>query len=101
MMQSLCRSEKDGERDRAEVISSQFSHTLFAVGERIQEDAKRSAQSVRTQHLKRGNELTQLKGSLCLKVIVEELDALRHIGDDDPDRIDEHNEQCGCLFFRK
>ncbi|KAK9319312.1 hypothetical protein V1517DRAFT_332998 [Lipomyces orientalis] len=35
------------------------------------------------------------------KLIVEELDALRHMRDDDSDRIDEDNVQCDCLFFRK
>ncbi|KAK9360188.1 hypothetical protein V1504DRAFT_469593 [Lipomyces starkeyi] len=53
---------------------------LLALGERIQEDVKRSAQNFRTQHLKEAEELPQLKRIPLpvQKLIVEELDALRH-----------------------
>ncbi|KAK9351753.1 hypothetical protein V1523DRAFT_427734 [Lipomyces doorenjongii] len=57
-------------------------------GERIQEDEKRSAQNFRTQQLKEADELPQLNRFPLpvQKLTVEELDALRHIGDDDPAR---------------
>ncbi|KAK9314907.1 hypothetical protein V1524DRAFT_454241 [Lipomyces starkeyi] len=76
--------------------------TLLALAERIQEDAKRSAQYFRTQHLKEADKLPQLKRfPLPMQnLIVEELDALRHMGDDDPDGIDEDNETLERLRSR-
>ncbi|KAK9327740.1 hypothetical protein V1520DRAFT_29460 [Lipomyces starkeyi] len=60
-------------------IRSRAAH-LLALGERIQEDVKRSAQNLRTQHLKESAELPQLKKFPLpvQKLIVEGLYALRH-----------------------
>ncbi|KAK9242116.1 hypothetical protein V1506DRAFT_572398 [Lipomyces tetrasporus] len=97
---SLIKKHNSGKSFRQKYSIKGLVAHLLALGERIKEAAKRSAQNFRTQHLKEVDELPQLKRFPLpmQKLIVEELDALRHIGGDEPDRIEEDNVQCDLVF---
>ncbi|KAK9327144.1 hypothetical protein V1520DRAFT_372265 [Lipomyces starkeyi] len=82
---SVIKKHNSGKSLRQKYSITGLVAHLLALGERIQEEAKRSAPKFRTQHLKKADELPQLKRFPLpvQKLIVEELDALRQMGDED------------------